>query len=130
MLYICDIQHADFSDRELGELDAPNAREKFSSHDWEAEENFRGLLKERGAEICPPNFGLYSNDSRESLRICLDEDGSWFFIFQFERASRVLGIFPKKSQEYHHVKNFPQDRVEELIDTFYRGDFQTILALS
>jgi len=118
------IQSSDFSDINLGNLDADQAIAQFQNHDWASEFEQEKKLKNQGNESCPSGIGF--NADKGDLHICPEAGGKNLVLFNYQVPKKIFGVIPGSSRISETRDGVPDKTCTHLIRLFFLGDYDAI----
>jgi hypothetical protein len=119
------IQSSDFSDRNLGNLDADQAIAQFQNHDWDSEFKQENKLKNQGNESCPAGIGF--NADKGDLHICPEGGGINLVLFNYQIPKKIFGIIPTSSHLSKTRDGVPDKMCHQLIRLFFLGKYDALI---
>ena len=122
------IQRADFSVMDGPPVIEADAVRAFLTHDWEAELAFRAQLAGREQEWCDPGIGFVAPDGRV-LHICPHPGATADAFYRFQARRRLLGLFPRSTEEARTAYNIDRAQAARLIEHFFASRHEQLLHL-
>lgn len=124
------IQRYDYSSKEFKNISLKQAIMAFNDYDWEKE--LSSFQEGSGGKDCPPGIGIHNDydgvkKRGKLLHICPNDKAGVFFNFHYFTYERSLFILKSKKENIHYVKDYPKNRVPELIKLFFDNKIHKIL---
>lgn len=116
------LQRRDFSCEEFELADARAAFCLLREFDWRSELKLR---TETWRGRCDPGLGLIVGDGHV-LHICPDEDGRSIVHFHHPVVRKILW-FDFRKQKLNTWYDVPMDKVELMIESLFRGDYNELV---
>ena len=129
----CWIQKPNYDHVDLDNVTLETAISCFADFDWAQvlDERKSGVA---GASDCPPGVGYATHPTlctpgARLLHICPNDLKTVMFHFHRTMPHRILGFIPSFKQEVHTVKEYPFEKVPDLITLLFEGREDAILEI-
>jgi len=120
------IQRHDFNSTDLADTTVDNALNQFETTDWATEDRLASRKQDPGEEFCSAGIG-FVHPSGTILHLCPDGSGRMMMHYHYTISRRILGVFPKSTQETVTIESVPEHEAESMIRLHYSNNSDAIL---
>ena len=126
------IQKSDYSSDYYNIDSVDDAIQSFNTYNWKNE--LAKYNENDKKNNCPPGFGLHDGNEDGSLfskliHICPIDEKYVFFNLHYPKENKLFGFIKFESQEIYYKDKLSSNDVSQLINLFYKSEYNKILEL-